>query len=369
MNYILFDDGLIRTQLLPFTFTRPIAEIRVGILTISEKWKILLGSSVSILTENYLSEKYPLVQKKQNVLINSSIIPDEKLVDAIKKLKSNQALSFEDSIIAYRIGGDEMNKMGEENVEAMEEIEYRDGFAQIQNVWDIFLLNGAQIRLDYERITAGRNSQKCSKTNRVSSADHIFIEEDCHIENAYLNADQGPIYIGKNVEIMEGAMLRGPLSIGEGSVIKMGAKIYGDTTFGPHCKIGGEVSNSVIFGYSNKAHDGYLGNAVIGEWCNLGADTNASNLKNDYTNVKVWSYTADTFVPTEEIFCGLFMGDYSKSAINTMFNTGSVVGVCANIFGSGFPRPFTPSFMWGTLPYDVEKAIETAERVCARRQI
>ena len=362
MNYILFDDVQLRQQLLPFTFTRPIADIRLGIDTIREKWERFLGQEVSILTETYLSEKYPLRQADDNILINAAVLPDKALVQTVMALEVNQALSSEDLIIAHRIKGGMA-----EGETVTEEIEYERPVRFIENNWDIFLLNAGQIKLDVPALTAGRKSQPLSATNRVIGGENIFVEPGARVEMAMLNASEGPIYIGKDAEIMEGAMLRGPLVVGEASVIKMGAKIYGGTTIGPHCKVGGEVSNAVIFGYSNKAHDGFLGNAVLGEWCNLGADTNNSNLKNDYSTVKVWSYAADAFVPTGEQFCGLFMGDHSKTAINTMFNTGTVVGVSANVAAAGFPRQFIPSFTWAGKPYPIDKALETARQMYGRR--
>lgn len=361
MNYILFDDVQIRQQLLPFTFTRPIADIRLGIDTIRGKWERFLGQEVSILTDAYLSEKYPLRQADDNILINAAVLPDEALVRAVTALKANQALSSEDLMIAHRL------KDGMAGEAVTEEIEYGRPVRVIENNWDIFLLNAEQIKLDVPALTAGRESQPLSATNRVIGAENIFVEEGARIEMALLNASEGPIYIGKDAEIMEGAMLRGPIVVGEASVIKMGAKIYGGTTIGPHCKVGGEVNNAVIFGYSNKAHDGFLGNAVLGEWCNLGADTNNSNLKNDYSAVKVWSYAADGFVQTGEQFCGLFMGDHSKTAINTMFNTGTVVGVSANVAAAGFPRQFIPSFTWAGKLYPIDKALETARQMYGRR--
>ena len=362
MNYILFDDVQLRQQLLPFTFTRPIADIRLGIDTIREKWERFLGQEVSILTETYLSEKYPLRQADDNILINAAVLPDKALVQTVMALKVNQALSSEDLIIAHRIKGGMA-----EGETVTEEIEYERPVRFIENNWDIFLLNAGQIKLDVPALTAGRKSQPLSATNRVIGGENIFVEPGARVEMAMLNASEGPIYIGKDAEIMEGAMLRGPLVVGEASVIKMGAKIYGGTTIGPHCKVGGEVSNAVIFGYSNKAHDGFLGNAVLGEWCNLGADTNNYNLKNDYSTVKVWSYAADAFVPTGEQFCGLFIGDHSKTAINTMFNTGTVVGVSANVAAAGFPRQFIPSFTWAGKPYPIDKALETARQMYGRR--
>lgn len=365
MNYILFDDNLLRAQLMPFTFTRPIADIRIGIDTIREKWESYLGAKVSVLTEEYLSEKFPLISQKDNILINASLIPNEELIEVVKNLKANTVLSFEDSILAYRVGGD-----GIEISEDMYEEEYEGVFEMVEKIWDIFLLNGEQIRKDFSRLIRGNKTESLNISNKVLGGENIFVGKNTKISNAILNAEKGPIYIGDNVEIMDGAMLRGPLAICDNSIIKMGAKIYGDTTIGVHCKIGGEVSNTVIFGYSNKGHDGFLGNSVVGEWCNLGADTNNSNLKNDYSEVKIWSYAQDTFISTGEMFCGLFMGDHSKAAINTMFNTGTVVGIGANIFGSGFPRQFIASFTWGgTKTYDIKKAIDTAKRVYARRDM
>lgn len=365
MNYILFDDVQIRQQLLPFTFTRPIADIRIGIDTIREKWERFLGQEVSILTEAYLAEKYPLRQADDNILINASVLPDAELVRAVVSLKADQALSYEDTIVAHHITRLSDDAAG--NAASTEEIEYARPIRQIENNWDIFLLNAGQIALDVAALTAGRKSEPLSASNRVIAPENIFVEAGAKVEMAMLNASEGPIYIGREADIMEGAMLRGPLVVGEHAVVKMGAKIYGGTTIGPHCKVGGEVSNAVIFGYSNKAHDGFLGNAVIGEWCNLGADTNNSNLKNDYSTVKVWSYAADSFVQTDEQFCGLFMGDHSKTAINTMFNTGTVVGVSANVAAAGFPRQFIPSFTWAGKPYPIDKALETARQMYGRR--
>lgn len=367
MNYILFDDAQIRQQFLPFTFTRPVADIRIGIDTIREKWERFLGQPVSVLTEDYLAVKFPLRQERQNILINASVLPDADLVCVIKALKGNQVLSSGDMVIAHGIGQAEGDADGSAEVPAAEEIEYMQPFRNIENNWDIFLLNATQILHDFPAFTKDRHSQPLSATNRIAGVGNIFVEEGAKVEMATLNATDGPIYIGKDAEVMEGAMLRGPLVIGEASVVRMGARIYGGTTIGPHCKVGGEISNAVIFGYSNKAHDGFLGNAVLGEWCNLGADTNNSNLKNDYSEVKVWSYAADAFVPTGEQFCGLFMGDHSKTAINTMFNTGTVVGVSANVAAAGFPRQFIPSFTWAGKPYPIEKALETARQVYARR--
>lgn len=368
MNYILFD-GPVRNQLLPFTYTRPVADIRVGILTIREKWERFLGSTTTTITEDYLSEKYPMVELEENVLINSSFLPNEELVENIRSLQSKQALFWEEEVIAF------FTQDAQETVdfEDYETLEYSGEITRIEYPWDIFSKNGIAIEADFELLTRGRKPQPISVTNRVASPENIFIEEGAKVEFSTLNARTGPIYIGKNAEIMEGSLIRGPFALCEGSTVKMGAKIYGPTTIGPYSKAGGEINNSVIFAYSNKGHDGFLGNSVLGEWCNLGADTNTSNLKNDYSEVKIWSYEQQKFVPTGLQFCGLMMGDHAKCAINTMFNTGTVVGVNANIFGSGFSRNVIGSFTWGGpagyKTYLPKKAFEVAREVMKRRNL
>ena len=243
---------------------------------------------------------------------------------------------------------------------------------RLNHPWDIFRLNGEVLQSDFVRLTDGKTSAKLNDTN-VLIGDEIFLEEGVAVNGAILNADKGPIYLGKDAEIMEGVTIRGPFSLGDHAVVKMGAKIYGPTTIGPYCKVGGEISNSILQAYSNKGHDGFLGNSVIGEWCNLGADTNSSNLKNNYGEVRVWDYEEAKSISTGLQFCGLIMGDHSKSGINTMFNTGTVVGVCANIFGAQFPPKFIPSFLWGGSGqwdlFKMEKAIEVAEKMMSRRQV
>ncbi|MEI6821492.1 MAG: GlmU family protein [Bacteroidota bacterium] len=372
MNYILFDDST-RINLLPFTFTRPVADIRIGILTIREKWEKYLGCKTSTLTETYLSKKFPLVEEDENILINASILPNQKLVDEIKSLKPNQALSSGDYIIAFSSSDVGMDNTSDETASVVEEIETNALFTKLNNVWEIFSFNDEEIRNDFNLITKGRKSIAISDTNNCSGAENIFIEEGAKVEFSIINAKTGPVYIGKDAEIMEGCMVRGPFAMGQDSVLKMGTKVYGATTLGPYSKAGGELNNVVFFGYSNKAHDGFIGNSVIGEWCNLGADTNASNLKNSYDEVKLWSYTDETFIGTGLQFCGLIMGDHSKCGINTMFNTGTVVGVSSNVFGSGFQRNFIPSFTWGGVSgfttYDIKKAIRVAKRVFERREI
>jgi UDP-N-acetylglucosamine diphosphorylase/glucosamine-1-phosphate N-acetyltransferase len=372
MNYIIFDDQS-RNQLLPLTFLRPVADIRIGILTIREKWEKLLNTKTSSLTESYLSSKFPIVKNENNILINGSVCPDAPLVKEINKLKPNQALVTDDSILALHIKADDLDAVGDLDISGIEEIQYELKVLKINDLWDIFSLNDLAIRKDFDIITKKRKSEKLSPTNRCLGEENIFIEKGAKVEFAILNASTGPIYIGKEAEIMEGSVIRGPFALCEHAVVKMAAKIYGPTTIGPFSKVGGEVNNSVFFGYSNKAHDGFLGNSVIAEWCNIGADTNNSNLKNSYDEVKLWNYQQKSFVNTGLQFCGLIMGDHSKTGINTMFNTGTVVGINANIFGSGFQRNFIPSFSWGGTSgfkvYDIKKALKVAEAMYTRREI
>lgn len=369
MNYILFDSAS-RNNLLPLTFTRPAADIRIGILTIREKWELFLNTKTSSLTESYLSHKYPMVKAETNVLVNGSICPNPLLVAEIKKLKEGQAIIKEDTIIAMCLNAVSLENIADGN-EDMEMFETETEFMKVHNTWDVFNFNDQAIKDDFAILTKGRKSQPISSTNRCVKPENIFIEEGAKVEFAILNASEGPIYIGKDAEVMEGSKIRGSFALCEHAVLKMDAKIYGPTTIGPYSKVGGEVTQSVIFGYTNKAHDGFLGHSVLGEWCNLGADTNTSNLKNTYEEVKLWSYAEDCFVQTGLQFCGTIMGDHSKCGINTMFNTGTVIGVNANVFGSGFQRNFVPSFSWGgthgLIDYDLKKAVKTAEIVFARR--
>jgi UDP-N-acetylglucosamine diphosphorylase/glucosamine-1-phosphate N-acetyltransferase len=368
MNYILFD-GPVRNALLPFTFTRPVADIRIGILTIREKWEKYLGYTTTTITEEYLTDKFPMVEMEKNVMINAAYLPNEVLAEMVMALEENQAIFSGEEVIAFFT----TDTQEDVDFDDYEVIEYNEEGLKIEHVWDIFKKNDAALREDYELLTEGRISQRLPASVNTIAPENIFIEEGAKLEFVTLNASTGPIYIGKDTEIMEGSFIRGPFALCEGAVVKMGAKVYGATTVGPECRIGGEVSNSVLFGYSNKGHDGFLGNSVLGEWCNLGADTNSSNLKNNYDEVKLWDYEKGSFVKTGLQFCGLMMGDHSKAGINTMFNTGTVVGVCANIFGSGFPRNFVPSFSWGgaagMVTYDVKKAFETARIVMSRRTI
>jgi len=366
MNIVAFDDPIIREDLFPFTYTRPVASIRVGILTIVEKWEKLFGQRISFLTQRYLTEKFPLITDAENLLINGAVCPDRNLLSAILSLKKGEALVKGKIMIAI-IGSIDISKIDIAK-------EYVDDIILIDQVWKIFQYNGAQIRADFELITRGRKSASLNDPyTKIYSPENIFMEEGVVIKAATLNASTGPIYIGKNVDIQEGSLIRGPFSVGEGSIVSMGAKMRSDTTVGPYCKVGGEISNAVIFGYSSKVHDGFLGSSVLGEWCNIGADTNTSNLKNNYDQVKLWNYPTKRFVKTGLMFCGLIMGDHSKCGINTMFNTGTVAGICANIFGDGYPRNFIPSFAWGGaagfMTFQLNKVFETAEKAMERRNI
>ncbi len=367
MNIVMFDDPVVRKNLLPFTFTRPVASIRVGILTIKEKWEKFFLQSTSYLTEDYLQEKFPLTVLEDNLEINGAVCPDESLVAAVKALKKGEALIKDNLIIAKRT-----SSIRSEDLHITRE--YAGSLTLIDQTWKIFQNNGAQIRTDLELITRGRKSSSISDPHtKVYSLENIFIEEGASIKAAVLNASAGPIYIGKNSQIQEGGLIRGPFALGEESILNMGVKVRGDVSIGPFCKMGGEISNSVVFGYSNKSHDGFLGSSVIGEWCNLGADTNTSNLKNNYDTVKIWNYPKGGFKDTGLLFCGLMLGDHSKCGINTMFNSGTVVGVSSNIFGAGYPRNFIPSFAWGGTSgfstFQLNKAFETASKAMERRNV
>jgi UDP-N-acetylglucosamine diphosphorylase/glucosamine-1-phosphate N-acetyltransferase len=366
MNYILFD-GEVRNSLLPFTYTRPVADIRIGILTLREKWEKHLSLTTTTITEEYLEDKYPMVELEENIMINASFLPTKKLVAQVKSLQKNEAIFKGDDVIAFFT----TDSQEEVDFDSYKQFDYEEALLQVKNTWDIFSLNDKAIQQDFDLITEDRTSQPIPEGVQAINPQNIFIEEGAKLTFATLNATNGPIYIGENAEIMEGVVVRGALAMCENSVLKLGAKIYGATTLGPFCKVGGEVNNSVLFGYSSKGHDGFLGNSVIGEWCNLGADTNNSNLKNNYTEVKLWDYNTRRFAKTGLQFCGLMMGDHSKCGINTMFNTGTVIGVSVNIFGSGFPRNFVPSYSWGGasgfIEYKTAKVFEVAKEVMRRR--
>lgn len=366
MNLVLFDHPRIRRQLLPLTFTRPVAAMRAGISTLKERSEHFLNQKASWLTDDYLHQKFPLEESEEYLLVNGSVVMDQPLAEAIGNLKPREILKKGGKTIALRSKELDTQKFSCQ-------IDYENEVLFIEHPWDLFKNNRVLIISDFERITRGRTSRPLSQTNIITGQGDIFVEPGAIVEGAFLNASNGPIYIGTDAEIMEGAKIRGPFAIGEKSTLKMDAKIYGATTLGPHVKVGGEINNSTFLGYSNKAHDGFLGQAVIGEWCNLGADTNNSNLKNTYDTVRMWCYNKKEFVNTGLQFCGLVMGDHSKCGINTMFNTGTTIGVNVNIFGPGFPRNFVPSFRWGGAQgfkdYSLKKAFQVAEKVMERRGV
>ncbi len=373
MNIILHDQPQTAGQLLPFTYTRPISEIRVGILKISEKWKYYLDSDISCHTQDYLQDKYPLISADENLVINAATCPSETLHAELSALPVGSALFSGATFLGASTNRAGLSNIWNQDFSDLEKVEFEDEVMTIEQPWHIFQKNGQAIRDDFALLTKGRKSAALNDPHSVVYGEkNIFIEEGVSIKGAIINAEEGPVYLGKNSKIHEGALIKGPLALCEGAQINMGAKLRGDNTIGPYSKVGGEVSNSVIFGYSNKSHDGFLGNSVLGEWCNIGADTNTSNLKNNYTPIKLWSFAKGRFVDTGLQFCGLMMGDHSKAGINTMFNTGTVVGVGSNIFGHGFPRTFIPSFAWGGasgfVTFKLPKMVEVAEAVLARRE-
>jgi UDP-N-acetylglucosamine diphosphorylase/glucosamine-1-phosphate N-acetyltransferase len=365
MNLIFFD--LHPIALYPFTLTRPVSEIRTGILTIREKWTHRLKCESSWLAEPHLKVKYGLCKGSNNLFINGKCLPDEQIVRAVEALRPGQKIVWKNTLIAFHAGNEIMDS---DILAQSETIHFTGELALINNPWDIFQRNDEELRKDFKLLTIGRKS---AGSSRFKKTEDLFIEESAIVADSYINTRTGPVYIGPHAEVMEGCMVRGPFALCEHASLKMGAKIYGATTLGPYCKAGGEINNSVMFGYSNKAHDGFLGNSVIGEWCNLGADTNNSNLKNNYSMVKVWNYEQKKMINSGLQFCGLFMGDYSKSGINTMFNTGTVVGISCNIFGGDFPPKYIPSFSWGGAKglekFRLDKAIESAKAMFQRRNL
>ena len=371
MNYILFDPPETWKNLLPLTWTRPVSEICIGIITIHKKWEKYLGRKASWLTRDYLQEVFPIRLEDENILINGSVLPDASLTMAVTRLKAGEMIATGDMIIAVRLGRQEIADFDPAALTSKSLLKPEQEPRFISFPWDIFRMNGEAITADFATLTKGKTSQEISSTNRCLGTGNIFLEEGARVECAVLNACTGPIYIGKDAEIMEGAMVRGPFALGEKAVLKMGTKIYGPTTIGPLSRVGGEINNSVIFGYSNKSHDGFLGNSVIGQWCNIGADTNNSNLKNNYSLTKLWNYSEERFIDTGLQFCGLIMGDHSKCGINTMFNTGTVVGINANVFGDGFCPKFIPSFSWGGpqgfTTFQLNKAFEVAKNVLNKK--
>jgi len=368
MAIILFDDNA-HQSLLPLTYTRPVADLRVGIFTIAEKWAKYLDIGYSFYTEDYLRAKFPQNIEERNLFINGSFCPDEELIAAIKQLHGNEALKYGDKLVAVKLNEWDAAKFDpKDSFDKTVILEHNP--VVINYPEDIFKNNAAELRKDFAFITKGRTSAVISSTNTIIGTD-FFAEEGAVAECCTFNTTNGPIYLAADTEVWEGTHIRGAFALCEHSQVKMGAKIYGGTTIGPYCRVGGEISNAVIWGYSSKGHEGFLGNSVLGEWCNIGADTNNSNLKNNYAEVKLWDYATRRFRKTGLQFCGLIMADHAKCGINTMFNTGTVVGVSANVFGAGFPRNFVPDFAWGGAQgfevYSLKKAFETAVLVYERR--
>ncbi len=368
MNYCLFETISQRKSLYPFTLNKPIADLRVGIDTIFEKWEHFLNSTLNINTVDYLSDNRTLPFSENTVFINATCIPEKDVIDKIKNLDINEGLFQGVEFIAVHVNGNSFP----ENFNSIKKHQVDTPLHIINEKWDLFSFNESQITKDFYRLTSNRKSERIPETiSLLGDTKNIFIEKGAKLNFTILNAEEGPIYIGKNAEIMEGSIIRGPFNLGESSVVKLGSKIYGGTSIGPFSKVGGEVKNSIIMGYSNKGHEGFLGDSVIGYWCNLGADTNTSNMKNNYSKVRIWSYEKEDFVETNLQFCGLMMGDYSKSGINTMFNTGTVTGLCANIYGGDFPPKFIPSFSFGGTSKDntyiFDKAIKDINAMMKRR--
>lgn len=364
-------------NLLPLSFTRPVADFRVGITTIREKWQSLLPGRYSYYPVEYLREKFGTVNDPEEdaLYITGAVIPDSEIAAAISALNPGEALIKEGETLAVR------GTLHNFNNKEWKEVKYSGEPRIVKYVFDIFLLNPSVIKEDYLRLTAGRKSQPLSDSNRILGDLYdaegnplLFIEEGATIEGATINLKKGPVYVGKDAEIMEGSCVRGPLALCEKAKIRVGSKIYGGSTFGPYCKVGGEIDNTVMFGYSNKAHDGYLGNGVVGEWCNIGAGVNASNLKNDYSKIRIWNYHSKNFMRTTLQFCGPIIGDHTKIGINCMLNTATVLGVGVNLHGAGFPRVFVPSFSEGSpasgfSTVSMKKFHDIAERVMSRRDL
>ncbi|MCC5932152.1 MAG: glucose-1-phosphate thymidylyltransferase [Cyclobacteriaceae bacterium] len=375
MNISLVDLPLHRTDLMPLTYTRPVSELRVGILTLTEKWKFYGAEEISWITEPYLRKKFPLKSSNETIVINGALCPSILLVKAIQQLKAGQALYSGGNFLAAftdTAAGIELSEKGH-LPHGHNTMIFNGDVTLIGHHWDIFNKNAEQIQADFNLITKGRKSQPIEDPHTIAyRQENIFLEEGATVKAAILNAETGPIYLGKHSEVGEGAVIRGSFSLGEHAVVSIGAKMRGDISAGPYAKIGGEVGNSVIFGYSNKAHDGYMGNTVVGEWCNFGADTNTSNLKNTYDEIKLWSYTSGKFVKSGQQFLGLVMADHSKCGINTMFNSGTVVGVSTQVLGEGYHRNVIPSFTWASsksfTTVSPKQCFDIAERVFARRK-
>lgn len=361
MELVLFDDAY-RHIFLPLVYTKPLGALRMGMFTMQERWQHCIKAEVRFETQDYL---IPLFGRPEGheLFVNARLFPTPEIADAARKLQIGEAIQYRGQLLMHRVASNSA-------IEAVE-WEGEEPF-MLRQITDLFMQNDRALRFDFDVFGRGGefHSEACTI---IGPTDQLFIHPTARVTGAWINTTAGPVIIDADAEVMEGSMIRGPFYLGAHSQLKMGAKIYGATTIGPECKFGGEVSNCVIQGFSNKAHDGFIGNALIGEWCNLGADTNASNLKNNYSGVQIFQYGTDGYVDTSLTFCGLIMGDHSKCGINTMFNTGTVVGVGANIFGGDFPEKHIPSFMWGGAggwqEYQLPKMLETASKVFERRKL
>tara|TARA_B110000977_G_scaffold35783_3_gene47873 strand:- start:526 stop:1698 length:1173 start_codon:yes stop_codon:yes gene_type:complete len=371
VKYVLFD-GIHHQKLKPLTLTRPVADLRVGIFTIQEKWSLVLSSKVGLRTKDYLRKKFSSQVGSAEIGISASLLPSNDFCKALDSIEENTIIMKNGKVLAISPLPEDNHEI-DSKLSNYRVVQYTGEIDSIEKPMDIFILNAAEIERDLNFIQKENTFKNNYGTGNLFIGDRIYIEDGAKINGASLNSSDGPIYISKSAEVMEGSNLRGPLAVMEDSVIKMGSKIYGPTTIGPSCKIGGELSNVVFQGFSNKAHDGFLGNSVVGHWCNFGADSNTSNLKNNYKEVKSWNYYTENFENTGTMYCGLIIGDHSKCGINTMFNTGTVVGSFVNIFGSGFQSKFIPSFSWAGEDtfetYKFDKAIELANIVMKRRGV
>ncbi len=379
MKYVLIDTSW--KSLLPLTFTRPVSHIHIGIDTIADKWNRHLRQKADLCVGGHLRVKFPLQIHERQTLISSSVIPTEALATAIRQLQEGSVLTCKGHFVAAHCSATEAETIFKK-VESgefiffthfeKEEKYYNDQLTFIHSPSDIFAENDHVLREDFKALSRGVRSANLPDDVYLKGED-LYIEKNAVLNHCVLNTTTGPIYIGEGAEVMEGSVIRGPFSLGAHSVVKMGTKIYGPTTIASYCRVGGELNNVVMHPYSNKGHDGFLGNSVIGSWCNLGADTNVSNLKNNYSPVRVWNYSTETFEDSGRQFHGLIMGDHSKAGINTMFNTGTVVGACANIFDGGFPPKFIPSFSWGGAnkleTFNIEKAYDAARAMMERRNV
>ena len=367
IDRLLFEDKNIIKDFFPFTFTRPSAELRAGVLTFAERWQRLLGiTQVDYLTVDYLQGKYPYTGVSEDVTLSiyANFLPTPRFLEQVRSLKLGESITYQGRTLAF---------LGKSiTLSSIPPIEWEESLVLFEKPTDLFTYNDKAIDFDFELLTKGRTSAPLSPTNGfLGDKANLFIEEGAKVEFATLNCQKGKIYIGKDVEVMEGSHLRGSIALCEHATVNMGAKLYGATTIGPYSKVGGEISNSVIWGYSNKGHDGFLGNSVLGQWCNLGADTNVSNLKNTYNTIQLWDYQKGDYTSSGLQFCGVLMGDHSKTAINTQINSGTTIGVFANLFSAGFPSKYIPNFAWGASAekYRLEEAFAVAERVMARRGI